>query len=123
MAISGSTTRTTISEAAPLAAPAIGQYRVKLHSWLSRRLRDKDVAEDVVQEFFLRLCRMERTYCIREPLSYLFGIAFHVVREFQGARRRERVVSFNTDEMSRAAEHLQDGADDLHERLHLQRQL
>jgi RNA polymerase sigma-19 factor, ECF subfamily len=111
----------TIQGSGPLPEEAVGAYRAELHRWLRRRLGDPDAADDVTQEVFLRLWRMDRGSYIRKPLSYLYGIAFHVIRELRQAERRAQFVSFDSETTNWADESLQnavstesDGTRDLH---------
>jgi RNA polymerase sigma-19 factor, ECF subfamily len=108
----------------PLAPAALGHYRNELHRWLARRLRNPEAAEDVTQEVFLRLCRVETRERIRKPLSYLFGIAFHVISERHHSERREKMLSFDSDATALAADSIQNATDSGPEdRINLQRQL
>ncbi len=90
--------------AAGFAAAAFGRYAAPLHRFLAHRLRDPDSADDVSQEVFSRLLRMQDEELVRKPRSYLFGIAFHVVREFLARRGDDRIV-FDSDAVEHSAEH------------------
>src|SRR5262245_37599092 len=109
----------------PLAGDALyRKYRAELHRWLVKRLRSPQAADDVMQEVFTRALRVDNPDYVRKPLSYLFGIAFHVISEFQIREENERLVSLD----SQAVDHLRSHPalavpDEFAERLNLQRQL
>jgi RNA polymerase sigma-70 factor (ECF subfamily) len=72
----------------------------------------------------MRLSRVEKVDYVRKPLSYLFGIAFHVIRELRIKEQQDRVVSYDSeaiDRLSDSAQHAE--ADEFVDRLNLQRQL
>lgn len=110
----------------PQRAWTIGvHYRRELHRYLLRRLRRPQDLEDLQQEVYMRLLRMDRMECIREPLAYLYSIAANVVADFtlSERRRNERVTPD-----SEAVDHWADDAsqalpDDIAERTSLERQL
>lgn len=58
---------------------AIGRF-------LSARLGSRDEAEDVLQDLFLRLGRVEAAGDLRDPAAYIFRMALNLARD----RRRER---------------------------------
>jgi len=100
-------------------------YRRELHRYLLRRLRRPQDLDDLKQEVYLRLLRMDRMECIREPLAYLYSIAANVVADFTLAeRRRYDRVTPDSD----AVEHWADDPsqalpDDIAERTSLEREL
>jgi RNA polymerase sigma factor (sigma-70 family) len=98
-------TSRSASAGAPLAAPVILEYRKALHRWLTRRLRNPDVADDVAQEVFLRLHCVERAKLIRDPLPYLYGIAFKVISALRASQRRNCIV-FDSELAARWSENL-----------------
>jgi RNA polymerase sigma factor (sigma-70 family) len=54
----------------------------RLRRFLASRLRDRAVdANDLAQEVFLRMLRIEHLETIRSPESYLFMVAFHVLHQ------------------------------------------
>lgn len=53
-----------------------------------RHTKDDDLADDLVQECYLRL--WEKREDIQDPSTYVFGIAFNIVKEFH--RRRIQTV-------------------------------
>jgi RNA polymerase sigma factor (sigma-70 family) len=100
-------------------------YRRELHRYLLRRLRRHQDLDDLKQEVYMRLLRMDRMECIREPLAYLYSIAANVVADFTLAeRRRYDRVTPDSD----AVEHWADDPaqalpDDIAERTSLEREL
>lgn len=106
------------------AATAFRAYRPELHRWLMHRLRTPEAADDVMQEVFARVLRVSAPEYIRKPLSYLFGIAFHVISEYRIREDREHLISLDAedaDELRRRPEFVQ--PDEMAERVNLQRQL
>jgi RNA polymerase sigma factor (sigma-70 family) len=110
----------------PQRAWTIGiHYRRELHRYLLRRLRRPQDLDDLKQEVYMRLLRMDKMECIREPLAYLYTIAANVVADFSIAeRRRYDHVTPDSD----AVEHWADDPaqslpDDIAERTSLERQL
>jgi len=105
------------------ARSAFEKYTVELHRFLLRRIRRPADADDLVQEVFMRLLRMDQADRVRKPLAYLYGIAFHVVREFQMKEEQDRVIC-DSSTLEQLTEHPGDlSNDDFADRLHLQRQL
>jgi RNA polymerase sigma factor (sigma-70 family) len=106
-----------------LAAYVFRHYGVDLHRYLRKRLRDPDQAEDVMQEVFSRLLRVQQPQLVKKPHSYLFGIAFHVIREMR-LKEEHEPVAFDSEAASEAAEHpLLVAPDELGDRLNVQTQL
>lgn len=67
------------ASALPIQA-AYGRYAVALNRYLVRRVRRPEDVDDLTQEIFeLFVKRKDRTEVVRNPLAYLFRIAFHVV--------------------------------------------
>lgn len=58
------------------------QHGQRLRRFLASRLRrDAADVEDLVQEIFLRLLRIDRHETIRSSESYLYTVAFHVLHQ------------------------------------------
>jgi RNA polymerase sigma-70 factor (ECF subfamily) len=85
-------------------AEAFRHYAADLHRFLRKRLRDPQKADDVVQEVFSRLVRVQHLELVRKPHSYLFGIAFHVIREMR-LQEEQEPVSYDSAAVDDAAEH------------------
>jgi RNA polymerase sigma factor (sigma-70 family) len=109
--------------AMPFAASAFGRYAALLHRFLVRRLKDPESANDVAQEVFSRLARIKQSEFVRKPQSYLFGIAFHVVREFRARVEQDR-VTYDSEVLEQLAEHPTEVMrDELEERMNLRQQI
>ena len=59
------------------------QHETRLRRFLASRLRAAAAADvpDLMQEVYLRLLRISRHETIRNPLAYVFTIAFHVLHQ------------------------------------------
>jgi len=75
-----------------LAGNACEHYHADLHRFLMRRLRSVQHAQDLAQEAYLRLLRVERADLVRQPRAYLYRIAANLVSEFRLRERREPVA-------------------------------
>jgi RNA polymerase sigma factor (sigma-70 family) len=95
--------------AAQLALSAFSAHARELQRFLLRRVGDRQDVDDLSQEVFARLMRVENAELIRNPLAYLFGIATYVVREFR-QRKQHQCVIFDSD-MAEAL--VEDGRDDV----------
>ena len=62
-------------------------YRPALMTFFLRRLRSHAEAEDLTQDVFLRLARVERD-AVQSPAAYIFGIAANLLRD---RARREQI--------------------------------
>jgi RNA polymerase sigma-70 factor (ECF subfamily) len=108
---------------AALAADVFRHYATDLHRYLRKRLRDPQQADDVVQEVFSRLVRVQRPELVKKPHSYLFGIAFHVIREM-GLQRNQEIVSYDSSIVEDISEHPEAIVrDELADKLNVQAQL
>ena len=75
-----------------LAGTAFRDHARELHRFLARRVAHAEDADDLAQEVFARLLRVRNADLVRNPLSYLLGIAAHVIREFRQRKQHERVL-------------------------------
>ena len=75
---------------------AVGRFNRQLHAFLRRRVRDAAEVDDLAQEVYLRLLRIADVDAVRNPLSYVYGVAAHVASEFNMRDRRARVVFDST---------------------------
>ncbi len=92
-------------ECPTLAGAAFTEYSAELHRYLARRLAHPEDANDLAQETFLRLIRVERPERIRRPVAYLFSIAAHLIREFRLREDREHEhVTFDSETLEQAEE-------------------
>lgn len=83
-------------QAREFAASAMRCHHADLHRFLRRRVWHGQELEDVVQEVYLRLLRVKHSELVRNPLAYLYGVASHVVREFNLGKHHTRMV-FDSD--------------------------
>jgi RNA polymerase sigma-70 factor (ECF subfamily) len=101
---------------------AFEQYHTGLHRFLMRRLRSTQNAQDLAQETYLRLLRMDSHELVRKPQAYLYRIASNLVYEFQ-LRERNEPVAFDSEALERATEATGTGALDASEALGFAQQL
>lgn len=73
------------------AESAIQSYQSELHRFLLRRVWHSQDLDDVMQEVYLRLLRVKHSELVRNPLAYIYGVASHVVREFNMGKHHGRV--------------------------------
>lgn len=100
------------------------QYRRELHKYLLRRLRRPHDLDDIKQEVYVRLLRMECMDRVREPLAYLYSVAASAVADFMLAEQRRQHVTSNNDVVDSWVEDLnQASPDDMAERISVERQL
>lgn len=110
---------------APFANSTFGRYRRELHRYLMRRLRQPQDVDDLAQEVYLRLCRLDDERCVHKPLAYLYGIASHVLADFRIEVEAEReVVTVDSDTVEEWIDQPSCVLpDDLADRLNLQQQI
>jgi RNA polymerase sigma factor (sigma-70 family) len=77
------------------------EYREHLQQFLVRRIRRAQDVQDLSQEVYLRLLRVQEPGFLREPLAYLYRTAANVVYEFLRSRREH--VTFDSELADRAA--------------------
>jgi RNA polymerase sigma-70 factor (ECF subfamily) len=82
---------------------AYEQYHTGLQRFLMRRLRSSQNAQDLAQETYLRLLRMDSHEFVRKPQAYLYRIAANLVYEFK-LQERNDPVSFDSVAFEQAAE-------------------
>jgi RNA polymerase sigma factor (sigma-70 family) len=100
------------------------EYAADLHAFLLKRLGSRENADDVFQTVFERVMKIRKADLVRQPHAYLYGIAFHVVREFWIREKRDAVMSFDSAAIEKADKSLAHAsADEVSERLNLRRQL
>lgn len=106
-----------------LAGDAFRHYAADLHRFLRKHLRDPQKAEDVSQEVFSRLLRVQRPELVKKPHSYLYGIAFHVIRELR-LQEDQEPVDYDSASIEQASEHPQNLVpDELADQLNVRRQV
>lgn len=78
---------------APLSAAAISRYAQALNRYLTKRVRRSEDIADLTQEIFeLFIRRKDQSETVRNPLAYLFRIAFHVVGDSLADAQRNPVT-------------------------------
>ncbi len=114
----------TTSRAASFAGSAFENYAAELHRFLMRRLRRTEDAEDLAQEVFMRLSRIDHSEMVQQPRAYLFGIASHVVFEFRMRGRNRSWITYDSETVEQLAEQpVEVAADEMTDRLDMQKQL
>lgn len=86
-------------------------YGPALHRYLVKRLRAGEDAQDVAQEVYLRLLRLERSDLIRQPAAYVYFIAAQIVGE-QRLKESKKPLVFDSELMEQAAD-CEGGRDEL----------
>lgn len=82
------------------------RYHRQLFRFLMRRLRNSQQVQDLAQEVYLRLLRVENHGDIQEPLAYVYRTAGNVVAEYRLRQHREdKRMQFDSDATEWAAEH------------------
>jgi RNA polymerase sigma-70 factor (ECF subfamily) len=89
---------------------------VELHRFLMRRLRSAQQAQDLAQEAYLRLLRVEHAELIRQPRAYLYRIAVNLVTEFRLRVRRDP-VTYDSETLEDIAEKIGEAPSDEGERV------
>jgi RNA polymerase sigma factor (sigma-70 family) len=111
------------SEAASdLAGTAFRDHACELQRFLARRVAQPQDADDLAQEVFARLLRVRNADLVRNPLSYLLGIATHVVREFRQRKQHERVL-FDSELAQLRADASDDPSQSMADQLELRQRL
>lgn len=67
----------------------ISEYRPQLHRYLRSKLGNESDVEDIAQESFLRLLRIETPELIKRPQDYLFRIAANIIHDFYLKKSRQ----------------------------------
>lgn len=76
-------------------------FAPRLYGFLIYRLGNKEDAQDLAQEAYLRLLRVNEDKFIEKPESYLFRIASNLANEFAMQKRRApRTVEIDSLEIS-----------------------
>jgi RNA polymerase sigma-70 factor (ECF subfamily) len=74
---------------ASFAKSAYERYASHLQRYLGRRMRRSQDIEDVAQEVYLRLTRVEAEKEIKEPLAFMYVVAANVLNDYLSAARLE----------------------------------
>jgi RNA polymerase sigma-70 factor (ECF subfamily) len=107
------------------ALAAFRRYARELRRYFDRRLGQPHEVEDLAQEVYLRLLRIDSAKHVENPLAFVYGVAHHVLADHISAERRAREALPLEGEVSevgldRPSEML---ADQLEESLDVQQQV
>jgi RNA polymerase sigma factor (sigma-70 family) len=107
------------------AAKAAELYSTDLHRFLARRMHRPHEVEDLVQEVYLRLLKIDRGEFVQNPRAYILQTASHVFHDhFQKDRRTQRFVLTDSEVVDRVSENPPElAACDLARRLSTEKQL
>lgn len=95
----------SIAAAYQLAGTVFTQYGEELHRFLLRRTGGgAHTANDLAQEVYLRLLRINAAELVRNPQGYTYKIASHVVYEYLLHQENEP-VKYDSDFMAALSEH------------------
>ena len=87
----------------------VSRYRGRLYSFVFRFVNDRETAEDIVQETFLRAFRKRREYrAIANFSTWLFTIAGNLAKSELRRRKRWRFFSLHKDDDSETGFELPD---------------
>lgn len=87
----------------------VNRYRGRLYSFVFRFVNDRETAEDIVQETFLRAFRKRREYrAIANFSTWLFTIAGNLAKSELRRRKRWRLFSLHKDDDSETGIELPD---------------
>ncbi|MDP6778117.1 MAG: sigma-70 family RNA polymerase sigma factor [Candidatus Latescibacteria bacterium] len=79
----------------------VNRYRVRLYNFVFRFVSDRETAEDIVQETFLRAFRKRKEYrAIANFSTWLFTIAGNLAKSELRRRKRWRLFSLHRDDES-----------------------
>ena len=88
-------------------AGALEQFRVGLHRYLARRLHNAESAEELAQEVYLRLLRVQDPKRVKSPQAYMYRVAVNALQEFK-AREEANPVAFDSERIERLGERVGD---------------
>lgn len=92
------------TQSADLAASVFERYGTQLHRYLVRHLRQSQDAQDLAQEVYLRLLRLEKSELVRQPNAYLFFVASQVISQFKMHTQADP-VTYDSDIAELRTEH------------------
>jgi RNA polymerase sigma factor (sigma-70 family) len=71
------------------AISAFQRYAAQLRRYLGRRVLVSEDVDDLAQEVYLRLLRLEVPQQIQNPLAFIYTVAANVLCDYKAAARRE----------------------------------
>lgn len=80
------------------------EFGGQLAGFLRRGVRAPEDVQDLAQEVFLRLLRVEKPQLVRSPKAYLYRVAIHVLDEWRSRERRAHFTSLTDQEEGERAE-------------------
>ncbi len=89
------------------------ESRPELMRYLAFRVRNAAESEELAQEVYVRMMRLDQVHLIRNPRAYLFRVAASVLAD-RGRLQSRRIT---TEEMADAADQLADGSAGPYEQL------
>lgn len=89
------------------------ESRPELMRYLAFRVRNAAESEELAQEVYVRMMRLDQVHLIRNPRAYLFRVAASVLTD-RGRLQSRRIT---TEEMADAADQLADGGAGPYEQL------
>lgn len=110
---------------AKFASDAAEHYSADLHRFLARRMHRPQDIEDLVQEVYIRLLKVEDEAFIRNPRNYILTTAAHVASDFLAKEQRtKRFVVTDSQMVETATENPSElPSDQIATRLSTQKQL
>jgi RNA polymerase sigma-19 factor, ECF subfamily len=103
--------RSVAKQKTDLVQLAFERYRGGLQRFLMRRLDHAQNAQDLAQEVYLRLLRVDSADLVRQPQAYMYRIAAHVVHEFRLREEREKeCMTIDSDVLADIAERVEDAS-------------
>lgn len=72
-------------------------YRMELRRFFARRSRDPHAVDDLMQSMYLSLSKARPAEAVRNPRTYLFGIAWHLLHDENRRVEKERRRSVGCD--------------------------
>lgn len=123
--MSGKPKREARKRAGTMAASAVVRYAKQVHRYFLRRLSRTQDVDDLAQEVYLRILRLDDRPWMEDALPYLYTVAAHVLADFrQDAVQEERYITVDSEAVDQLLEMPQSfSPDELAEALDLQRQL
>jgi RNA polymerase sigma-19 factor, ECF subfamily len=82
---------------------ALEQLREGLYRYLAQRLHNAQSAEELAQEVYLRLLRVENPGRVKCPQAYMYRVAVNALQEFR-AREDSSPVAFDSALVERLSE-------------------
>jgi RNA polymerase sigma-19 factor, ECF subfamily len=107
------------------AVSAFRRYARELRRYLDRRLAQSQDVEDLAQEVYLRLLRIDSDKQVDNPLAFVYGVAHHVLADHMSAERRARELLPSAGEVTEVAldQKSEAPADQLEETLDVQQKV